>query len=150
MQHSLLLKNPFHLCPGWWGVSVCKCTCAFFKLSACYKPKNLSGAETLGAVNQRLINPTVLSPLSKFSVLQWKTSQESSCASYLVTSLKWNLRRKKTYPGKELDLWSEIGRFPRDHCCLGASSQDSWSFGYTNFIWRLTSIQLLTWTKALE
>lgn len=98
MQHSLLLKDPFHLCPGDEVSPVYKCTCAFFKLS--YKPKNLSGAETPRAINQRL-SPTVLSPPSKFSVLQWKTSQESSCTSYLVTSPKWHLRWKKILPWKK-------------------------------------------------
>ena len=69
---------------------------------------------------------------------------------YSVTLPKRNLRWKNPTLEKAWFMKSEAGRVPSDHCCLEACSQDSWSFGYANFIWRLTTIEFLAWTKALE
>lgn len=61
--------------------------------------------------NQRQ-SPTVLSPRSKFSFLQWKTSQESGCMSYLVTSPNQNLRWKKSCPENSLIYEGKQPGFP--------------------------------------
>lgn len=125
MQHSLLLKNPFYLCPGWWGVSpVCKCTCAFSKLSACYKPKNLSW-NTVSHKSKAESH----SPFTSIQILSPTVENITGVKLYIPLGdlTKMEFKMKKILPWKKAWFMQWNRQVSRGHCCLEACSQDSWS-----------------------